>query len=325
MKVSRREYLRLAASAAALPAASHIASAQSYPTRAIKVVVPVTPGSPVDALGRVLVQHIQVHLGQSIVIDNRPGGGLSIGAKAVATADPDGYTLLLVNNGHYFGLTPNAGYDPVKAFMPVATLAEWNHVLVVRPGLPANTVQELIAYAKANPGKVTFGFGVSSPPHILGETLKNLSGADIASVPYRGGAPAITDLLGGRIDMNFGTAPTLLPLIQQGKVRAIAYTGATRNPGLPDVPTMIEGGVPQLGFNPDSWAAILAPAGTPRAVTERLYAAINEALRAPELTASFVKLGFDVLIKRQPDLDSFISSEAQKWPPIVKAAGLIPE
>ena len=322
MQVSRREFFRLVASAAALPAASNAASGQSYPSRAIKLIAPVTPGSPVDALGRVVAQHMQFRLGQSVVIDNRPGGGMSIGAKAVATADRDGYTLLLVNNGHYFGLTPNAGYDPVKAFTPVATLAEGNHVLVVRPDFPATTARDLIAYAKANPGKVTFGFGVSTPPHILGETFKIVSGADIASIPYRGGAPAITDMLGGQIDMNFGTVATLLPLIQQGKVRAIAYTGIARNSSLPEVPTMIEGGVPQLGFNPDFWAAIMAPAGTPHAVIEALHAAINEALRAPELAANFVKLGFDLLVKHQHELDSFISSEAQKWPPIVKAAGL---
>jgi tripartite-type tricarboxylate transporter receptor subunit TctC len=325
MKASRREILRFAGGALAISAPWHVASAQPYPSKAIRVVVPVTPGSPIDALGRVVAQQMRVGLSQSVVVDNRSGGGLSIGAQAVAKADPDGYTLLLVNNGHYFGLTPNAGYDPVKAFRPVATLAEWNHVLIVRPDFPAKTVQELIAYAKANPGKVTFGFGVSTPPQILGETLKNISGAEIASVPYRGGAPAITDLLGGRIDMNFGPEATLLPLIQQGKVRAIAYTGATRNPRLPGVPTMLEGGVPQLGFNPDAWAGILAPAGTPRAVTDRLYRAVNEALRTPELTAIFVKLGFDALIKQQSDLDTFISSEAEKWPPIVKAAGLMPE
>ena len=135
-----------------------------YPSKAVKIIVPVTPGSSVDALVRIVAQHLQPRLGQSVVIENRPGGGLSIGAKAVAAADPDGYTLLSLNNGHFFGLTPNAGYDPVKSFVPVATLAEWSHVLVVRPEFPAKSRQELIAYAKANPGKVTFGFGASTPP-----------------------------------------------------------------------------------------------------------------------------------------------------------------
>jgi tripartite-type tricarboxylate transporter receptor subunit TctC len=301
------------------------AHAQAYPSRAIKIITPVTAGSPVDVLGRVIAQQLQVRLGQSVIIENRPGGSMSIGAKAVATAEADGYTLLLFSNGHYFGLATNPGYDLVKSFTPVGTLAEWDHVLVVRPDFPAKTVSELIAFAKSNPGKVTFGFGLSTAPQIVGETLKNVTGADITSVPYRGGAQAVTDMLGGRIDMNFGTTATLLPLIQQGKVRAIAFTGVKRSPDLPDVPTMIESGFPQVSFNPDNWTAISAPAGTPRAVIDRLYTAINEALRSPELAASFAKFGFEVMIKQQRDLDAFIASEAQRWPPIVSAAGLRPE
>ena len=174
----------------------------------------------------------------------------------MAMADPDGYTLLLMNNGHYFGLTPNAGYDPVASFTPVATLAEWNHVLVTRPDFPASTVRQLIHYAKTNPGKVTFGFGTSTPPQILGETLKNVTGAEITSVPYRSGGPAVTDLLGGRIDINFGPTATLLPLIQEGKVKALSYTGVNRHRQLPDVPTMVESGFPQIAFNPDSWTGL---------------------------------------------------------------------
>jgi tripartite-type tricarboxylate transporter receptor subunit TctC len=301
------------------------AHAQAYPSRPIKIITPNTPGSPVDALGRVVALQLQARLGQGVVIENRPGGSQSIGAKAVATASADGYTLLLFSNGHYFGLATNPGYDPVKSFTPVATVAEWNHVLVVRPDFPAKTVSELVAFTKANPGKVTFGFGLSTPPQILGETLKNVTGADIASVPYRGGAHAVTDMLGGRIDLNFGTTATLLPLIQQGKVRAVAFTGVKRSPDLPDVPTMIESGFPQVSFNPDNWTGISAPAGTPRAVIDRLHAAINEALRSPELAASFAKFGFEVMIKRQPDLEAFVASEAQKWPSIVKAAGLTPQ
>ena len=326
MKLLRREFLQLLTGVSAIAALSRTAKAQpSYPSRVIKIIAPVTPGSPMDALGRVLAQQMQLRLGQTVLIDNRPGGGMSIGAKAVATADPDGYSLLLVNNGHYFGLTPNAGYDPVKAFRAVATLISLNHVLVVRPDLPAKTVQELIAHTKANPGKVTFGFGVSTAPHILGETLKSTTGVDFVSVPYRGGAPAVTDLLGGRIDMNFGTTATLLPLIQQAKVRAIAFTGFMRSADLPEVPTFIESGIAQLGFNPDVWTGILAPALTPQTVINTLYAVVNDILRDSEVTTSLKKLGFDVLIKPQRELDSFVASEAQKWPPIVKAAGLTPE
>jgi tripartite-type tricarboxylate transporter receptor subunit TctC len=301
------------------------ARAQAYPSRTVKIITPNTPGSPVDALGRVIAQHMQARLGQSVVLENRPGGSQSIGAKAVATAEPDGYTLLLFSNGHFYGLAANPGYDAVRSFTPVATVAEWNHVLVVRPDFPAKTVVELIAFAKANPAKVTFGFGLSTPPQILGETLKYVTGADITSVPYRGGAPAVTDLLGGRIDMNFGTTATLLPLIQQGKVRALAVTGVKRSPDLPDVPTMIESGFPKVSFNPDNWTAISAPAGTPRPVIDRLYVAINESLRSPELVASFAKFGFEAMVKPQGDLEAFMTSEAQRWPAIVYAAGLRPE
>ena len=301
------------------------AHAQTYPSRTIKIITPNTPGSPVDVLGRVVAEHMQDHLGQSVIIENRPGGSQSIGAKAVATADPDGHTLLLFSNSHYFGLATNPGYDPVKSFIPVATVAEWNHVLVVRPDFPAKTVSELVAFAKSNPGKVTFGFGLSTPPQILGETLKNLTGADIVSVPYRGGAPAVTDMLGGRIDMNFGTTATLLPLVQQEKVRAIAFTGAKRSPDLPDVPTMTESGFPQVSFNPDNWTAISAPAGTPKAVVDKLYTAIEESLRAPAVLARFKKFGFEVMIKQQHELEAFVASEARRWPPIVSAAGLKPE
>ena len=314
----------LTAASVAFGLIGHV-QAQSYPSRSIRIIVPLTPGSPADALARVVAQHMQPRLGQSVIVENRPGGGSSIGGKAVAFAAPDGYTLLLVHNGVYFGLTPNAGYDPVKDLTLVAALAAWNHVLVVRPDFPAKTVRELIGYAKTNPGKVTFGFGASTTPQILGETLKNVTGADIASVPYRGGAQAITDMLGGRIDMNFGTTATLLPLIQQGKVRAIAFTGVKRSPDLPDVPTMIESGYPELDFNPEAWHAIAAPAGTPPAVIDKLYAAINETLDSPGLKTSFAQLGMNAMIVQQRDLVPFVASEAERWPPIVKAAGLTPE
>ena len=301
------------------------AHAQTYPSRPIKIITPNTPGSPVDALGRVMAEHLQARLGQSVILENRPGGSQSIGAKAVATADADGYTLLLFSNGHYFGLVTNPGYDPVKSFTPVATVAQWNHVLVVRPDFQAKTVSELVAFARSHPGKVTFGFGLSTPPQILGETLKNVTGADITSVPYRGGAQAVTDMLGGRIDMNFGTTATLLSLIQEKKVRAIAYTGVKRNRDLPDVLTMTESGFPQLSFNPDNWTGLSAPAGTAKAVIDRLYTAIDDSLRSSELLASFKKFGFEVMIEQQADLEAFIAAEAQRWPQIVSAAGLKPE
>jgi tripartite-type tricarboxylate transporter receptor subunit TctC len=301
------------------------AKAQAYPTRPLRIVLPIPAGSPMDALGRIVANQLQSRLGQSVVIDNRPGGGQSIGARAVAIAEPDGYTLLLLNNGHYFGLTPNAGYDPVTSFTPVATLAEWNHVLVTRPDFPASSVAEVIDYANANPERVTFGYGTSTPPQILAETLKNVSGAKMMSVPYRSGATAITDVLGGRIDLNFGTTATLLPLIRNGSLKVLGYTGVQRHTSLPDVPTMIESGFPQIAFNPDSWAGLMLPAGAAAAVLSRLRTAIDDVLRSPEVVENFAGLGFDVMLKSPEQLSSFVDREAERWHPIVKASGLTPE
>jgi tripartite-type tricarboxylate transporter receptor subunit TctC len=296
--------------------------AQSYPNRPIKLVVPFIAGSPVDALARVVAQHLSSRLGQSLIIENQSGAGGTIGSKTVATANPDGYTLLFAINSHVYGLYANPGYHPITSFEPIATVAQWSHVLVVQPSFPAKTVEELVAHAKANPGSVTFGFGINTPPQILGETLKIVTGADIRSIPYRGGAQAITDMLGGRIDMNFGATATLLPLIQQEKLRPIAFTGAKRSSDLPNVPTIAEAGFPQLAFNPDAWAGILAPAGTPSAIINKLNGAIRESLESSELQASFSKLGYQPKITSPQEFAAFLASEMQKWPPIVKAAGL---
>lgn len=304
--------------------ASHIgaASAQSYPIRPIKLIVPFIAGSPVDALARVVAQHLGTRLGQTILIENLSGAGGTIGTRAAAAASPDGYTLLFILNSHAYGLYANPGYDAIRSFAPVASVAAWSHVLIVRPDFPARTVGELIDHAKSHPGTVTFGFGINTPPQILGETLKIVSGADIRSIPYRGGAQAINDMLGGRIDINFGSTSTLLPLIQQGKLRALAYTGARRSPDLPDIPTIVEAGYPQLAFSPDAWAAILAPADTPAAIAETLNAAVNETLRAADLQAAFHKLGYEPRPMSRSELAEFLVSEMRRWPPIVQAAGL---
>jgi tripartite-type tricarboxylate transporter receptor subunit TctC len=296
--------------------------AQAYPTRPIKLVVPFIAGSPVDALARVVAQNVSGRLEQSIVIENQSGAGGTLGTKAVAGANRDGYTLLFAINSHVYGLYAKPGYDPIKSFEPIAMIAEWSHVMVVRPDFPAKTLGELIAYAKANPGKVTFGYGTNTPPQILGETLKIATGVDIRSVPYRGGAQAIQDMLGGRIDMNFGATSTLLPLIREGKLRAMAFTGAKRSPDLPDVPTVIEAGFPQIAFNPDAWAGILAPAGTPVAIVGKLNTDINEGLQSPELRASLAKLGYQGKSMSPQGFSAFLASEMKRWPPIVSAAGL---
>ena len=210
------------------------AAAQTYPSKPIKMIVPYTPGSPVDVLARVVTQQVSARLGQSIVIDNRPGAGTTIGTKAGGERRSRRLHAALIGATSFilsFSLYQNLDYDPVKSFAPVTMLAHGPQVLVVAPSVPAATVQEFVAYAKANPGKLNFGFGLGTLPQILGESFKAVTGTDIASIPYKGGAQAVTDMLGGRIQMNFGTTATLLPLIQQGKVRALAVTSPDAKQG----------------------------------------------------------------------------------------------
>jgi tripartite-type tricarboxylate transporter receptor subunit TctC len=297
------------------------ADAQSYPVKPIKLIVPYTPGSPVDVLARVVTQPVAARLGQGIVIDNRPGAGTTLGTKMAASVEPDGYTLLIGATSFIlsFSLYQNLDYD-ARSFVPVAMLAHSPQVLVIAPSVPASTVAEFVAYAKANPGKLNFGFGLGTLPHILGESFKVVTGTEIASIPYKGGAQAVTDMLGGRIDMNFGTTATLLPLIQQGKVKALAVTTQKRSKDLPGVPTMIESGLPQLALIFS--AGLLAPAGTPGEIIARLNAEINEAMRAAELEATMAKLGFEPQIWSPQEYATFLADEVRRWPPIIKAAGV---
>jgi tripartite-type tricarboxylate transporter receptor subunit TctC len=298
------------------------AAAQPYPMRPIKVIVPYTPGSPVDVLARVVTQSVASRLGQSIIIDNKPGAGTTIGTKIAASAESDGYTLLVGATSFIISssLYQHLDYDPVRSFVPVAMLAHSPQVLVIASSVPASTVQEFIAYAKANPGQLNFGFGLGTLPQILGESFKAVTTTDIASIPYKGGAQAITDMLGDRIQMNFGTTATLLPLIQQGKIRALAVTTQTRSKDLPDVPTMIESGLPQLTLIFS--AGLLAPAGTSNEIIGKLNSEINEAMKTPELTAAMAKLGFEPKIWSPQDYGAFLADEMRRWPPLVRAAGI---
>ncbi len=300
------------------------AGAQTYPSRPIKVVVPATPGSPTDATARVVIQHLQIRLGQSVIIENRPGAGTTIGVRMVANAAPDGYTLLSMapNIAYYPVLYPNLDFDPLKRLAPVATTVVWSHVLVVGSDVPVKSMKELIAYAKANPGKLVFGYGLGSPPHILGEALKRAAGIDLANIPYRGGEQARADLLGGRVHINIAPVVSLLPLIQDGKVRPLAFTGPQRSPDLPNVPTMIESGLPQVGFNPDVWQGIFAPAGTDSVVINKLNHEVNESLRSPEMKATLAKLGYESKITTPEEFAAFLAVELKKWPPLLRAAGL---
>ncbi|MPZ39622.1 MAG: tripartite tricarboxylate transporter substrate binding protein [Rhizobiales bacterium] len=300
------------------------AEAQQYPDRVIKLVVPFVPGSPVDVLGRVVSQQMTTRLGQSVVVENRPGAGTSTAAKQVQSSPADGYTLLVMGqNLVYVGLLyPDIGFDPVKSFVPVATLAGWSHVMLVANSVPAKSVQELVAYARVNPGKITFGYGLGTSPQIVGKSFELAAKLDLINVPYKGGEQVRVDLLGGRIHINFAPVSNALPMIQQGKVRALAVTSSTRDPALPDVPTFKENGFPDVGFNPDVWQAIVAPPGTPAPIVYKLNAEINAALRSDELQATFKKLRFQPMVNSPEQFGKFLAVQAKRWPPIIKAAGL---
>lgn len=303
------------------------AAAQSYPSQTIKLIVPFQAGGPVDALARVMAQPLQERLGQNVIIENRTGGGTSIGAKAVVTSPPDGHTLLILgpNVAYYPVLFPDLDFDPAKALAPVATVVTWSHVFAVAPSLPVNNANELVAHAKANPGKLVFGFGLATMPHILGETFRQTTGIDWVSLPYRGGEGARADLLGGRVHVNVAPVPQLLPLIRDGKIRPIAYTGPQRSPDLPDVLTMTESGWPQVGFNPDVWMGIFAPAGTPPAIVERLNRDINAVTRSPEMAPALARFGYEAKITTPAEFQAFFAAELRKWPAVLRATNIKPQ
>lgn len=297
------------------------ARSQTYPTRPIKIIVPLTAGSPVDVVGRLVANHLSAVLHQPVIVENRPGAGATIGAKSVAGADPDGYTLLHTAANHVIAPAAfkNPPYDPIKDFAPVGATATSPFVVVVSPQLPVRTVPELIAYSKANPGRLNWGFGLGTSPHLIGELFKHLTKADIASIPYKGGANAVTDLLSGQIHMNIGTTATLVPLVKAGKLRAIAVIGEGRYADLPDVPTMAESGVP-LTFT--FWTGLLAPAATPPDIVQKLNVTLNEVLAMPDLKASMARLGLAPKPGTPQHFASFLNDERRAWTRAVTLTGV---
>lgn len=320
MKLMRMMVAALALAGMASLAAPD-AKAQPYPNRPIKIIVPLTAGSPVDVVGRLIGNHLSAALRQPVIIENRPGAGATIGAKAVATAEPDGYTLLHTAGNHVIAQAAfkNLSYHALKDFAPVGATATSPYVLVVSPKLPIKTVPELIAYSKANPGALNWGFGLGTSPHLIGELFKHLTKADIASIPYKGGANAVTDILAGEIHMNIGTTATIVPLVKSGKLRAIAVIGEERYADLPDVPTMAESGVP-LKF--EFWTGLLAPAATPSDVMQKLNATLNEGLAKPELKASMAKMGLLPKPGTPQQFGAFLEAEARDWEQAVGLTGL---
>jgi tripartite-type tricarboxylate transporter receptor subunit TctC len=298
------------------------AMAADYPARPIRMIAPFTPGSPVDVVARLLAQHLSAELKQGVVVENRPGGGTTIGMKAAAMAEPDGYTLLFQSSSFLVApaMYTNLDYDPLKSFAPVANVAWGSWVTVVPPSLPVRSAPELIAYAKAHPGTLNFGYGQGTAPQLVGEWFNKTQGLQIASVPYKGGMQAITDMMGGTIQLNIGTTSTLLPLIREGKIRAIAVWAKERDPDLPDVPTMIEGGF--RGLPLAFWAGLWAPVATPQAIVQALNMATNTVLVSPEMTAAMKRLGIAASPGTPQDFAAFIEDQAPKWREIVKSSGV---
>jgi tripartite-type tricarboxylate transporter receptor subunit TctC len=296
--------------------------AQPYPSKPLKLILPYTPGSPNDVLARLVAPHLSARLGQPVVIDNRPGGGTTIGTRTVMTAEPDGYTLLFTNTPtHVIAplISKSFTFDPVNDFVPVVTIGSTYLVLVIAPAVPAATVQELVRHAKANPGKLNFGFGQGTLPHLVGELFKAETGTDITSIPYRGGAQAVTDILGGRVHMNLGASVTLAPLIRDGRLRALAVTSAARSADLPEIPTMAESGLPNV--TTVTYYGLLGPPGIPADIVRRLNGEVNEMLKAPELIASMAKLGFGPKGGASQEFTTLIVEQSRKWAPVVKTIG----
>lgn len=294
-----------------------------YPSRPVKLVVPMAPGGNGDIIARLIGQDLAAALKQPLVIDNKPGAGGNIGADAVAKSPADGYTLVLGAVGTHAinaSLYKKMPYDIQRDFTPVTMMASVPNVLVVHPSLPVNSVQELIAYGRKSPGKLNFASsGAGSSIHLSGEMFKTMTGVEMAHVAYKGSAPALNDLLAGQVQLMFDNLPTSLPHIQAGKLRALAVTSTTRSPALPSVPTMIEAGVP--GFEAGSWFGILAPAGTPKDVVAKLDADIQKSLARSDMKQTLIERGFQPAVKGPEAFSRYIDQEIIKWGRIVKQSG----
>ena len=325
MKLPRRNFLHLAAGAAALPAVSRIARAQAYPTRPVRLVVGFAPGGVVDIVGRLIGQSLSERLGQPFVIENRPGAGSNIATEAVVHAPPDGYTLLLIGPPNAINATlyDKLNFNFIGDIAPIASLVRTPLVMEVNPTFPAATIPDFIAYAKANPGKISTASGGSGTPnHMSGELFKMMTGVNMVHVPYRGAAPALTDLLGGQVQVMFDAVPSSIEHIRTGRLRALAVTTAMRSEALPNIPTVGDF-VP--GYESSGWVGVGAPKNTPASIIETLNREINAALADPKIKSRLADLGGTVFLGSPADLGKFIGDETEKWGKVIKFAGIKPE
>jgi tripartite-type tricarboxylate transporter receptor subunit TctC len=319
--------LSLVAPAVLMLALAAPASAQQYPTRPVRFVVPYAPGGSSDTLARTLGQKLAESLHEQVIVDNRPGGNGNIGMEIVARAVPDGHTIVfayIANLAIAPSLYAKLPFDPVKDYAPVTQIASSPNVLTAYPAVQAKNLQELIALAKAKPGQVTFAsVGIASPGHLTGELLNNLAGIKMTHVPYKGSGQAVTDLLGGHVQVMFSGFSSTLPHIKAGKLRPLAVTGAKRSSALAEVPTIAEQGFP--GVEATAWYGVLAPASTPKSVVTRLHGELVKILKLPDVAQRLDGLGFEIVGSTSGEFGAYIKSEIRKWEKVVKASGAKPD
>ena len=321
MGLSRRRFLHLACGAIAVPVVARLARADSYPVRPVRLIFGYAPGGSADITARLIAQWLTEKFGQSFIVEARPGAGSNIGTEAALRSAPDGYTLLLVAPANAINATlyDRLPYNFLREYEPVASLIRFPNVMEVNPAVPARTVPEFIAYAKANPGKINFASsGAGSTIHMSGELFKMMVGVDIVHVPYRGSAPALTDLMAGQVQLMFDNLPTSLPHIRAGKLRALAVTTATRSEALPDVPTVAET-VP--GYEASAFYGMSVPKGTPPEIIETLNKAVNAVLADPVASARYKDLGASLLPGTAAEFAKLVADETEKWGKVVKFAG----
>jgi tripartite-type tricarboxylate transporter receptor subunit TctC len=321
-KLSRRKILRLTAGIAALPALPRIARAQTYPTRSVLLLVGYAPGGPTDICARLISQSLSQRLGQQFVVENRSGAGSNIATEAAVQATPDGYTLLLVTSSNAINATlyRNLNFDFMRDIAPIAGIMQAPSVLEVNPSVPIKSVPEFIAYAKANPGKINMGTaGNGSPPHMFGELFKAMAGVDLAVVGYRGGGPALVDLLSGQVQVMFEGITSSIGYIKAGKLRALAVTSAKRSAALPDIPTIGEF-VP--GYDAAGWFGLGAPKGTPQPIIDMLSKAIGEVLADPAMKARFADLGAEPMPMTAAEFGNLVADDTQKWAKVIRSADI---
>jgi tripartite-type tricarboxylate transporter receptor subunit TctC len=312
----------LAAYASLFVLACGTAWAQPYPTKTVRIINPFSPGGSLDLVARLLARHMSAELGQSVLVDNRPGAGGTIGVETVAKAPPDGYTLLIVQSSITINptLQPKISYDPIRDFAPISKVADYMFFLVAHPSLPVRSVKQLIALDKARPGQLNYAsVGVGSGTHLASELFNYMAGTKIVHVPYKGTGQALPDLIGGHVAIMFGST-SFVPHVKSKKLVALGVTGAARSPALPEVPTIAEAALP--GFEVTAWNALFAPAGTPEPIINRLNVLVREALAQPEAKATMDKQGLDATPSTPGQLASLVRSELDKWARVIKASGM---